>query len=349
MNISAEKKWKKFHARLVGTLVHLDEPQVVLLDHGFDAKIIGVAIDKYGYDYPFLGAEISFTQLQRYHREFVDLRYLFLMPKWKKWYIFDLGKMDAAGSIPLRIASQAEYTNEEHLPAAGFFARNHTHALDVDPIEASQKQTYLIDGSWSPTDLSTFFGKINDLYSFFLGLKKFTSPNATIEQQRKLIDAFTEHALRGGSSYVSFYTDLKNLLGIDERLAMGGIKKESPGYVTIEGRGEILEELIQAFTIYNKNLNEIRELYKDLHSYLSKMGLLKAGPDFYGISLASTEQIRRYSSKISELLEIDYELIELLTHQHPLLSAKILLSHCRRLEKYTLFFTEGRVKLPPKS
>jgi hypothetical protein len=89
-----KKRWKEDAAKYVSTLVYLDEPQVVVLDHGDDAKIIGVAVERDGYDFPFLGAEISFSQWERYNRQFVDLRYLFLLPRWKRWYFFDLADQD---------------------------------------------------------------------------------------------------------------------------------------------------------------------------------------------------------------------------------------------------------------
>ena len=89
-----KQRWKENSAKFVSLLVYLDERQVVMLDHGDDAKIIGVAIEKEGYEFPFLGAEISFSQWERYNRQFVDLRYLFLVPKWKRWYLFDLADQD---------------------------------------------------------------------------------------------------------------------------------------------------------------------------------------------------------------------------------------------------------------
>ena len=47
-----QKQHSKKKCKIGSTLVYLNEPQVVLLDHGADAKIIGVAINKKGYDYP---------------------------------------------------------------------------------------------------------------------------------------------------------------------------------------------------------------------------------------------------------------------------------------------------------
>jgi hypothetical protein len=346
MKLEPARRWKKLEAQYVGTYVYLDEPQVVLLDHGDDAKIIGVAIEKEGYDYAFLGAEISLTQLHRYKREFVDLRYLFLRPRWNKWFIFDLAKANENGSIPLKRAEMEDYKNDEHLPSHGFFARNHTEKFDDDPVAKLATQKYLIDGSWAPSDLSMFFGRINDLYSFFIGIKKFLSDGTTQEQKRALVVAFTDHPMRGGSSYVGFYGDLKGLLGFDERLAMGSIKKESPGYVDVEGKADVLVEVTEALQSYEQNADDLEARYKELHSYLSRGKLLKAGPDRFDKTGPVAVYIRKLSRAFAKSLAVDYDAIDRLTGKNALLSAKILLSHYRRLERYHLFFAEGRVQLP---
>lgn len=118
-------------ALFAGTPVFLDEPQVVLLERNPDSKIIGVAIDKEGLKYPFLGAEISFAQWQRYRRQYVDLRYLFLMPRWKRWYIFDLASVQYDKRVTLTRAQKEDYKNEHYLPSHGFFARSHTEPFEV--------------------------------------------------------------------------------------------------------------------------------------------------------------------------------------------------------------------------
>ena len=324
----------------------MDEPQVVLLDHGDDAKIIAVAIEKDGFEYPFLGAEISYTQLVNYQREFVDLRNLFLVPRWRVWYLFDLGSADEHGIVPLKRADKEDYRNEEYLPSPQFFARNHTHEVLELPTAELVTQKYLIDGTWSPADLSIFFARINDLYSFFLGIKKFLSTNTTTEQKKKFIRAFSDHPLRGGSSYVGLYGDLTGLLGFEERLAMGGIEKKSPGYVDIEGKAEILAQVVSALNVYARDVEGIRSRYRHLHAYLSKMKLLKADPERFDPTSPVASEIKKLSEDFAKHLGLQYKAIENLTGKHILLSAKILLSHYRRLERYNLFFVEGRVHLP---
>lgn len=232
-------RWKENSGRYVSTLVYVGEPQVVLLDHGTDSKIIGVAIQKNGYEYPFLGAEISLSQWERYNRQFVDLRHLFLLPRWKKWYLFDLANQDDNDEIPLRKADEGDYKNPAYLPSHGFWARAHTEESPIfDAPAETVSQRFLIGGTWDPSDISQFFGRINDLYSFFLGISKFISTKTSQEQKRALVEAFTENTLHSGFNYVNFYGDLKGLVSFGERLAMPAIVKQSPGFVNIEGNAD---------------------------------------------------------------------------------------------------------------
>jgi hypothetical protein len=339
------RRWKEDSAKYVSTLVYLDEPQVVLLDHGDDAKIIGVAIEKEGYDYPFLGAEISFSQLERYNREFVDLRYLFLLPRWRRWYLFDLGDQDEHDKIPLERAQKADFKNEKYLPSHGFFARSHTEDVAAEATAERISQFFMIDGTWDPADISQFFGRINDLYSFFLGLRKFVSVDTTDEQKRALVGAFTENTLHSGFNYVNLYGDLKGLVGFDERLAMPAIVKKSPGYVNIQGKSVTLREINDALGNFEQKQERLKAQYSELHSFMSRNNLLKKAGERVQRGDAISKFIQDKNELFAIALKIDHRPINRLTGQNAVSTAKILLSYHRRLERYHLFFVEGRAKM----
>jgi hypothetical protein len=344
-----KQRWKENSAKYVSTLVYLDEPQVVMLDHGDDAKIIGVAINKEGYDNPFLGAEISFSQWERYNRQFVDLHYLFLLPKWRRWYIFDLADQDENDRIPLERAQEADYRNEKYLPTQGlFWARSHTAD---DPVFGAStevvSQKFLIDGTWDPPDISQFFARINDIYSFFLGIGKFQSKKTSHQQKRALVNAFTDNTLHSGFNYVNFYGDLKGLVTFGERLAMPAIVKQSPGFVDVEGKAATLNEVAAALANFDKNQEAIKVEYNMLRKFLSKSKLLKAG------NIDKLEKndpvfifIREHNKTLSKSLGVDVEPVDKLTN-NALTTAKILLAHYRRLERYHMFFVEGRAQFRP--
>jgi hypothetical protein len=348
MAADIRKRWKEKSAKYISTLVYLDEPQVVLLDHGFDAKIVGAAIDKEGFDFPFFGAEISFSQWERYNRQFVDLRYLFLMPRWKRGFIFDLGAQDNEDMIPLQQAGERDHTNEKYLPSHGFWARSHTEDNPTFEPSANVKvQEFAIDGTWDPPDISQFFARINDLYSFFLGIGKFISANTTHDQKRALVEAFTDNTLHSGFNYVNFYGDLRGLVGYGERLAMPAIVKKSPGFVRVEGVAETLHQVGEALATYEVRQELLKDQYNDLHNFLSRMKLLKttrASADRLERNDPISKEIGSKNSEFAANLGVNLTAINQLTGKNALSTAKILLSHHRRLERYHLFFVEGRVR-----
>lgn len=339
------ERWKEKRAKYRSTLVYLDEPQVVLLDHGEDAKIIGVAIHRDGYQFPFLGAEISFSQWERYLRQFVDLRYLFLVPKWKHWFIFDLANQSESDMIPLEKAERADYKSEENLPAHGFWARSHTEDNPVfEKSSDLSSETFNIDGTWDPSDISQFFGRINDLYSFFLGLKKFRSARATHHQKRGLVEAFTGNTLHSGFNYVNFYGELRGLVGFNERLAMPAIVKRSPGYVRIEGLTDTLAEVNLSLSNFSQRQDQINKQYQDFHKFLSRSKLLRERDYKFRAGAAIIEEIKKRNILFAECLGVDLSTVNRLTGYNYLAVAKILLAHSRRLDRYFTFFIEGRAK-----
>jgi hypothetical protein len=332
-------------ATYICTFVYLDEPQVLLLERGADKKIIAVAIDLPSMIHPFLGAEISFHQLQRYKREFVDLRYLFQLPYYHKWYIFDLADMSDNNMVALNPADQSIYKNEKYLPSHRFFARDHTEPDESGtPAEIGMRK-HILDGNWEPIDFSRFFSRIGDLYSFYLALQKIKSQATDAIQLAGIRKAFTEHPFRGGSSYRNFYRDLADLVSFDERLAMGSIRKESPGYVNVAGNLAILSQVIGSMQHFSANYEDLEDKYTFLHKYLSSLGFLTQAPERLKMSESTELSIKGHAHDLSHGLQLNYEELDELT-RHPLSTAKIVLSHYRRVRRYFLFFAEGRVQLP---
>jgi hypothetical protein len=344
-SIDKERKKKQLRATYVCTFVYADEPQVILLERGKDAKVIAVAIDRGGMEYPFLGAEISFSQLERYQREFVDLRYLFTMPYYHRWYLFDLATLDKDKSLLLSDAEKEDYQKEEYLPEHQFFARNHTEPEELPVLATAGKQKHLLDGNWEASDYARFFAQVSSLYSFYMGLKKLKSSATSAIQTVGLRKAFTEYPFRGGSSYVNFYKDLRDSLGFHERLAMGGIRKESPGYVNMTGDAAVLGQVVDAMKHFEAGYEALQPRYNFLHDYLSKLDFLATSPDSLKIHSATASSIEGHARELAEGLGISYDEIASLTG-NPLSTAKIVLSHYRRLERYYLFFAEGRTHLP---
>lgn len=337
---------RNFKASFVGTLVFVDEPQLILLERSPDAKIISAAIDDSDYESPFLGAEINSSQWDRYRRGFLDLRYLFLYPRWKRWYLFDLADIED-NFIPLRLADASIYRNESYLPASGFFSRDHTDSIDPIIETKLQTQSYAIDGSWDLPDFSQFYGKVSDLYSFFLSLSEYVSPTTRLDIKKAIGEAFRGHPLRGGSSYVNLYNDLYSAQDFDNRLMVKKIQYASPGHVNVDGRADIFGDIDASLDNFSHNFDSIREEYLQIHKYLSESRLLKKSSDEISDNDPLGKYILKISKEFADIMNLDqFDLIYKMTDKKPLSAVKILLSYYRRMERYYMFFAEGRVRAP---
>ena len=186
------RKQQDSAATFVQVLEYMDGPQAVLLDRGADYKIVGVAIEKHGYRYPFFGAEISPDQWERYRRGFVDLRYLFMYPKWKNWYIFTLAR-EVDGKITLESSNKDTFVEENYIPEHGFFSYDHSEQIQAAQIAGLATQNYATDGKWDLPDFYNFYSKIMDLYAFFLSLKKYTASDTPLGLKKKIGKSLENH------------------------------------------------------------------------------------------------------------------------------------------------------------
>lgn len=324
-------------------LVYFDEPQVMLLEQKDDHKIISVAIDKDGYDFPFLGAEINEKQWERYCDGSVDLRYLFLLPRWKRWHIFDLGEAQN-NQVKISRAEETDYKNDTFLPVHGFFSRDHTESDLGKRVVRVEPQEFEIDGAWDLPEFSQFYGKVTDLYSFFLSLKKFDEKNIRLEVKRSIREAFAEHPLRGGSSYGHLYDDLLASQERQDRLSVKSIQYASPGHVAINGRSDVFEDIAHSLSKFEADYDSIKSKYNEIHNYLQKSKLLRADKDRFDTKSATADYLYLQCNDFARLLGFSkLNLIHTLTGHHALLTSKVLLSYYRRLDKYYMFFAEGRV------
>jgi hypothetical protein len=336
---------KKKTATLAQVLEYMDGPQAVLLTRGNISKIAGVAIEKKGYTHPFFGAEISIDQWERYRRGLMDFRSLFMIPRFKAWYIFDLSHKEN-DEIILNPAVRDEESEEHYIPESGFFSYDHSEPIIATRSEELVTQKYKTDGIWDLPDFTQFYNKLNDLYVFFLSLDKYSSDTTPQIRKRSIRDAFSGHPLRGGSSYVNLYHDLAAAQELRDRISVGKLRYASPGEVDVEGKPEVFSQIDAAWAQFIKNYDGLKNKYDVLYKYLSKNKLLKVSIEMFDPNGAIAKYIKSESDNFAEMLNLrESELIYELTDRHPLKFAKILLSYFRRAERYYLFFVEGRVKV----
>jgi len=258
-------------------LEYMDGPQAVLLERSTDNKIVAVAIGKeghWGYQNPFFGAAISFDQWERYRRGVLDLRFLFMYPRWKEWYIFDL-KFNDEQFIELRRVPKDLTAEANYIPEPGFFSYDHSEPIKSTDTEGLATQKYNTDGIWDLPDFTEFYHKLTDIYVFFLSLKKYVTISVPSDEKGKIRASFIGHPLRGGSSYVNLYADLMSAQDLSDRLSVGKLKYASPGEVDVRGRLDIFAEMRGSLDEFEKNFELIKRDYSQLHGYLAKGKLLR--------------------------------------------------------------------------
>lgn len=129
---------KILSAKFMQVLEYMDGPQAVLLERSADSRIVAVAIDKEGQRHSFFGAAISFDQWERYRRGTLDLRYLFMFPRWKEWFIFNL-EANEEKAVNLQRVPKDAYAEEHYIPEAGFFSYDHS-----EPIKSTETESKAI-------------------------------------------------------------------------------------------------------------------------------------------------------------------------------------------------------------
>ena len=125
---------------------------------------------------------------------------------------------------------------------------------------------------------------------------------------------------------------------------MPAIVKQSPGFVDVEGKTSTLNEVAASLANFDRNQEAIKVEYNMLRTFLSKSKLLKtANVDKFDRNDPVIKFIREHNRILATSLSVEVEPIDSLT-SNTLTTAKILLAHYRRLERYHQFFIEGRAR-----
>jgi hypothetical protein len=331
-------------AKIRAVLVYIDEPQLLLLTTEGESRFIAVATPEPNRESPFLAAEISEEQWQRYNKEFVDLRYLFQFPTYKRWYVFEAYDFSGSG-IKLVPIKRNDGRILEYMPDHGFFSRSHTEEYELDESETST-QSYAIDGAWNAVDFSRFNGLLDDIYSFAVTIRDFSSDSVFYKLKSKIAKAFSNYPLKGGSSYVHFYDDLERAYPFAERLKLEQIQYASPGHIDFRGNAKVFEEIDSYLTLYAANRPQIREQQQYLIKYLKSAGLLKEAISQFNKKSDMAPQILGRVSTLALTFGFSrVDVVQELTDNNALATAKLILSFVRRLEKAYMFFAEGRATL----
>ncbi len=330
----------KRSATYVRTLVYMDEPQVILLK-SFKTNVVAVAIPSVSAEEArFVATTVTSRDMESYNDGHVDLRYLFVYPRQRQLFTFDLMKM--ADNKVLLLPLETEIP-EEHLPSPRFFSTSHTE----DAAEQSAPafvQKLEVDGEWDMPDFGDFYGRYSDVYYFLSASHSFGDETVEFEKKRQIKETFVHTPFKGGFSYVNFFKTLPLAVPKRERLRMDKIRYESPGYVDVNGDGDTFEETESIIRAFLANRAELRKLYDHFHSFLSKSRYLQMAASDFSTSDPAHVYIEQLADTLAEKLNIPNILtIKSLVENNPLAFAKIILSLFRRLDEAARFFAQGRV------
>ena len=96
---------------------------------------------------------------------------------------------------------------------------------------------------------------------------------------------------------------------------------------------------------FTSRYDDIKDKYITLYRYCSKNNLLTADRDKFEVSGPVAMFLLGQSQEFAALMRLEEaDLVYNLTGRNSLIFTKILFSHFRRLERYFMFFAEGKVK-----
>jgi len=314
----------------------------VLLSGPAGSKVVAVAVNLEGMEYPFFGAQMTEDQFVEYLRERFDLRYLLTKPDMKRHFLFDLASGEE-GYVHLVRHKLTPEDAETLLPDAGLFAREHTEKVKLPALQGRSEETFGIDGKWDLDEFSKLYGQVTDLYAVFSSVDAFLDEQASIDKRQKIQDAFLK-PFEGGGSYVSLYKSLTSVQSKSARLDVQGIAYHSPGYVKVKGQTKPLSEVRELVNHLEENLVEIEKYYKSLYELLKQNSLLRMPSERFQSTGVMADRVKISTQALAEALEAyPYDSILKMSAGNPLIAAKVTLSVFRRGKRLLEFFLEGRV------
>jgi len=334
---------KKRRAKYVSTLVYVDEPQLILLESK-KTKIIAMAIDLGGHEFPFMAATMTDVDWRKYKRGSVDLRYLFAFARLRRLYKFDLGELNLNTGL-LMEPWPADLPVANFLPDSRFFVRDHTEPLPIVQ-SASALQHFALDGAWGLPDFASFYNKISDIYAFISAIAKFKSAQTSYDEKRSIISAFAHHPFRGGFSYVNLFDHLERLLGSGDSLQVQSIRYASAGYVNVKGNRSVFAEIQEFINIFSNKNEEIGKQYNKLYKYLADGDFL--AQDSAALERTSPEILKLIRDEAKTLAHMmsfaEFDLMDTFADRNEVVLAKIIMAFYRRIEQSFMFFAQGRVE-----
>jgi hypothetical protein len=336
---------KTLQATLIQVLFRYEKPEVILLESSnlkYTLAIRSADLESSGSTY--VGGTMSARRLRDYANGKCDLRYAIAHANLRKFWKFEL--LDGIKSVTMKQIKRSDHELIESLPEPQFFARDHSEIDVVKKYIPDTVEQFDIDGGWDLGEFSQFYGQIEDIYYIVSDIERYDDLNISNDEKNVITDAF-DRSWDGGGSYVAFYKKVANDNDYHAPLRVSGIQYNSPGHVKIHAKSEIFNSLLGILQYYSKNEKIARKSYHSLSNLMTFNKLKKKNVIKPFISAELKDQLTGRCKDLEDHLPgISFDALMAMTKGDLIVSAKVLSSIFRRVEKLYKYFDEGRVSHP---
>lgn len=329
-------------AEVVQTLLWYDQPEIALFKVGLNEFILAVASPMSDTDDRlFVGASMSLGFLTDYQEGKFDLRYALSHANLRRYWTLEFTGYEQRVDVR-RIVKSSSLVSAS-LPDTKFFAVDHSRIGVVSEFVPDTVETFQVDGSWELGEFSKLYAQVEDIYYIFNDLRRYTASGTSADAKADISRAM-DRPWRGGGSYVAFYENIANDNAPEEKLQVGGIQYNSPGFVTVKGRKMPFDDMIALIQAYAAQKADMKRAYSKLHTFMSRGKLLSRERVKAYVSPTTRDAVIRMANDLDRFMPgISFSTFVSMAGGDNIIGAKVLMSVFRRMDRLFEYFEEGRV------
>ena len=332
-------------AKVLQILDWYEEPELILLEAPKFEYILAVRSgDLSDPKNVYVGGGMSIKRLRDYANGKCDLRYAIDHANLRRYWTFQF--KHGAECVEIEKIKKSDPRVQKSIPDVGLFADDHE---DIDIAKAYVPNTvekFDVDGGWELGEFSNFYSQIEDIYYLSSDIERFDDPTLSSAEKNVIVGAFDRN-WDGGGSYVSFYKKVANDNDYHAPLRVSGIKYNSPGFVSIHARSGPFGNLLNILQFYADNETGARKAASALGRYMSRDGMKQKGFTVYMLDDDQKKRLAELSSDLADFMPgVSYATLHEMTNRNVLVTAKVLESFFRRVQRLYEFFDKGRVSHP---
>lgn len=330
--------------------------ETVLVDAGFAALVLlkrkmsrgtgyffaSAVVDDSGTVSSYFAVAASKETALDYFLGSSDLHYVFVYAKDSAYYqidsadIFssDIELLPFEGAVP-----------DDVIPDKGFFARDHNVDYEVVKLPPSMREI-AIDGQWTMSEFKEFYSRYSDIYVFHECMNEIENKSLS-SIPVTYVSAFRDKPFRGGSSYLGFFSSLKDALPHRSKPSLAAVQWASPGTISIRGSDPLFENVEKQLLEFDVSYVDAKPAYKNLREFMTTQGWLEITAEEYTTPTADEAKL------LSELIVALANNLHIpggrsfshVLQGNQIVEAKIFMAVFRRLEAVISYVREGRVSI----